>query len=110
MEISSPAGRQLLISGTASIAPGGKTLWQDDVRKQVELTMAVVEAILRSRGFTWADLTRATAYFKHRDDAGVFADWCREQGLNSLPVVAAQCAVCREDLLFELEADAMKPA
>lgn len=110
MEISSAAGRQLLISGTASIAPGGKTLWQDDVRKQVELTMSVVEAILRSRGFTWADLTRATAYFKHRNDLGAFSAWCREQGLNSLPIVAAQCAVCRDDLLFELEADAMKPA
>jgi enamine deaminase RidA (YjgF/YER057c/UK114 family) len=108
MEISSPAGRQLLISGTASIAPGGKTLWQDDVRKQVELTMAVVQAILHSRGFTLADLTRATAYFKYRKDVGVFSAWCREHGLNSVPIVAAQCAVCRDDLLFELEADAMK--
>jgi enamine deaminase RidA (YjgF/YER057c/UK114 family) len=110
MEIFSPAGRQLLISGTASIAPGGKTLWQDDVRKQVELTMAVVEAILHSRGFTVADLTRATAYFKDRNDFGVFNAWCRKHGLTSVPVVAAQCTVCRDDLLFELEADAMKSA
>ena len=93
------AGRQLLISGTASIAPGGKTLWLDDPRKQVELTMDVVAAILHAQGFTLADLTRATAYFKHQRDAGIFREWCRENGLHSVPVVFAHCAVCRDDLL-----------
>jgi len=106
MELASDAGRRLHISGTASIAPGGKTLWVDDVRKQVELTMDVVEAILRSRGYTFADLTRATAYFRHSADAGVFVKWLEENRLTQMPVVSAQCDVCRDDLLFELEAEA----
>ena len=106
LETSTNGGRRLFISGTASIAPGGKTLWTDDVRKQVELTMDVVEAILRSRGFEFADLTRVTAYFRRAVEAGVFAEWVAASGLTSLPVVFAQCDVCRDDLLFELEADA----
>jgi enamine deaminase RidA (YjgF/YER057c/UK114 family) len=105
MEIPSISGRRLLISGTASIAPGGKTLWPDDVRRQVALSMQVVEAILNSRGFKFSDLTRATAYFKRRDDAWAFTEWCVLNDLN-LPAVVVQCDVCRDDLLFELEADA----
>jgi hypothetical protein len=61
---------------------------------------------LRGRGFTLADLTRAVAYFKHPGDAGAFSEWCQQHGQESLPVVTAHCAVCRDDLLFELEADA----
>jgi len=108
MEISTPTGRRLLISGTASIALGGQTAWRGDIRKQIALTMEVVESILRSRGFDLSELTRATAYFKHRSDAGFFTDWCAARHLDSLPVVAAQCEVCREELLFELEADAWR--
>jgi enamine deaminase RidA (YjgF/YER057c/UK114 family) len=108
MELPTNTGRRLHISGTASIAPGGKTLWVGDVRKQVELTMDVVGEILRSRGFTFADLTRATAYFRHMTDAGVFAQWLKKNRLTQIPVVSAQCDVCRDDLLFELEAEAEK--
>ena len=106
MDIPSNGGSRLSISGTASIAPGGKTLWVGDVCRQVELTMDVVEAILRSRGFTFANLTRATAYFRHATDAGVFGAWLAAHRLTSMPVITAQCDVCRDDLLFELEAEA----
>jgi enamine deaminase RidA (YjgF/YER057c/UK114 family) len=107
MEISTNGGRRLFISGTASIAPGGKTLWTGEVRKQVELTMEVVEAMLRSRGFAFGDIARATAYFRNPAEAGVFAEWLAANRLSKLPCVSAQCDVCRDDLLFELEAEAM---
>ncbi len=106
MELSSPAGRCLFISGTASIAPDGRTLWQEDARKQVAQTMRVVEAILQSRGLSLSDLTRATAYFKHRTDAPIFRDWCAAHDRSSMPVVFANSDVCRHDLLFEIEMDA----
>jgi enamine deaminase RidA (YjgF/YER057c/UK114 family) len=110
MEIASPSGRRLTISGTASISQDGRTLWLDDTRSQVALTMEVVDAILRSRGYSLRDITRAVAYFKHAADAPVFEEWCVARGQASMPVIPAQCAVCREDLLFELEADAYRPA
>lgn len=106
MEISSERRRRLFISGTASIAPGGKTLWLGDVRRQMELSMEVVEAILQSRGFAFADLTRATAYFRDAADAGIFSEWLTTNGLQKMPLVYAQCDICRNDLLFELEAEA----
>jgi enamine deaminase RidA (YjgF/YER057c/UK114 family) len=106
MEISSEHSRRLFISGTASIAPGGKTLWTGDVRKQIELSMDVVEAILRSRKMNFSDLTRATAYFRHASDVKFFNEWLQANRLEAMPVVSAQCDVCRDDLLFELEAEA----
>jgi len=109
MEVCSPAGRRLFISGTASISPAGETLWRDDTRRQVAQTMEVVEALLQSRGLSLSDLTRATAYFKHPADVRAFTGWRAARGLSSLPVVPANCDICRNDLLFELEADAWRP-
>jgi enamine deaminase RidA (YjgF/YER057c/UK114 family) len=109
MEIGCLRGRRLLISGTASIAHGGQTLWPGNLNRQINLTMGVVEAILESRGFAFSDITRATAYFKNRTGIPAFAAWCAGRNLRSLPFVAAQCGICRNDLLFELEADAWKP-
>ena len=65
-----------------------------------------------SRGFGFSDITRATAYFKNRADIPALAAWCLARGLRSLPFIAARCGICRNDLLFELEADAWnaKPA
>lgn len=106
LEISTNGGRQLFISGTASIAPGGKTAWVGDLRRQVDLTMQVVEAMLRERGFSLSDLTRATAYFRRAAEAPIFAEWLAARQLSQLPIVTTECEVCRDDLLFELEAEA----
>jgi enamine deaminase RidA (YjgF/YER057c/UK114 family) len=106
LEISTNTGRRLFVSGTASIAPGGATLWMGDVRRQIELTMEVVAAMLRSRDFSLADLARATAYFRRPEDAHLFSDWQAAHQLTKMPVVSAQCDICRDDLLFELEAEA----
>jgi enamine deaminase RidA (YjgF/YER057c/UK114 family) len=109
MEMISRNGRRLWISGTASVAPGGQTLWQGDLAKQIDLTLDVVDAILRSRGFEFADLTRATAYFKNPADAARLSEACAARKLRPLPLVSTGCGICRPDLLFELEADAWTP-
>ena len=106
MEIVSGGRRRLLVSGTASIEPGGKTVWQGDTARQIDLSMKVVEAILASRQLGFGDVTRATAYFKHADDVALFESWCAARGLDRLPVVPLHCDICRDDLLFEIELDA----
>jgi enamine deaminase RidA (YjgF/YER057c/UK114 family) len=109
IEIASASGTNLLVSGTASIASNGETLWEGNVQQQVERTMQVVEAILHSRDCTFSDLTRAVAYFRRSADVRAFTDWCAKHHVLSLPVITARCDICRDDLLFELEADAWKP-
>ena len=107
-EVDTPDLRRLFISGTASIEPGGKTAHVGDVRKQVDLTLQVVYGILESRQMGWEDVTRGVAYFLNGDDIPVLEEYCREAGLPKFPVVVARNTVCRDDLLFELEVDAVK--
>ncbi|MFT3782415.1 MAG: translation initiation inhibitor [Nibricoccus sp.] len=106
VEISSGGKKRVLVSGTASIEPGGKTVWQGEVEKQIALTMDVVEAILRPRGLGFFEVTRATAYFKKAADMAVFRRWQAAHGLETMPVVPVNCDICRDDLLFEIELDA----
>ena len=106
MEIDSGGCRRLFVSGTASIYPGGETAWVGNARKQVDLTMEVVAAILQSRGMTFGDVTRATAYFRHPLFKPYFDAWCAVRELQDMPVVATHSVICREDLLVEIELDA----
>ena len=108
VEVERADGRALYISGTASIEAGGKTAYVGDPQAQIELTMQVVAAILHSRQMDWSDTTRAIAYMKDLKDAPLFADWLHGKGLEALPVTWMHGDVCREDLLFEIELDAVK--
>lgn len=109
VEIGLSGRRWLLVSGTASIAPGGESLHTDDVAKQIHLTLDVVEALLHSRDMDWTDTTRAVGYFRDIRDLPVFEECCRERGIPPLPMAPAHAIVCRDDLLFELELDALAP-
>lgn len=110
MELSTPDLRRLLVSGTASIAPDGSSARPNDLRGQIDLTMDVVLAILKSRGLSFADVTRAVTYFKRISDAPAFDAWRAEQGIGFFPTVSIQTDVCRDELLFEIEVDAAAPA
>lgn len=102
-----PDHHRLSVSGTASIDEDGKTVFIDDVDAQMNLTMQVVEAILQDAGMDWNDTASALVYFKHRDDFGRFDAYCQKHGI-ALPHVKLHADVCRDDLLFELELDAVK--
>jgi enamine deaminase RidA (YjgF/YER057c/UK114 family) len=106
VEVQGPGCRELFISGTASIAPDGSSAHVGDTRKQIALTMEVVEAILASRGMTWEHAARGIAYFKDFREAPLLAAYCRERGLPELPLALSHADVCRNDLLFEIELDA----
>lgn len=108
VEVAMPGLRRLYVSGTAGIAPDGKTAHLGDVVGQTALTCDVVAAILHSRGLDWGDVTRATAYVRYPEDAGVFEQQRLAKGLPPLPVVVTHNVICRDDLLFELEVDAVR--
>jgi enamine deaminase RidA (YjgF/YER057c/UK114 family) len=107
VEVAFPDRRMLIVSGTASIAPDGESMFTNDVAKQIHLTLDVVEAILRSREMDWQDTVRAVGYFRDIEAFPVFEACCRERGIPKLPMVPAHAIVCRDDLLFEIELDAI---
>ena len=109
MEITSGGWRRLLVSGTASIQPNGRTAWVNNTKKQVDLTMEVIGAILQSRGMDFRHVTRATAYYRRPEFHVHFDAWRRERELQAMPLVSTHSVVCRDELLFELELDAAAP-
>jgi enamine deaminase RidA (YjgF/YER057c/UK114 family) len=102
--------RLLTISGTASIAEDGSSMFADDIVRQIHRTLDVVEAILKSRGMGWQNTTRAIGYFHDIGALPVFDSCCRERGIPQLPIAHAHATVCRADLLFEMELDAVTTA
>ncbi len=108
-ELASPEARTLFVSGTASIDADGHTVHVDDVSAQIEQTFRVVEAILESRGMGFADVSRANAYFKNPVDAGALEGHATRHGLPLSRIVVSHDEICRDDLLFEMEVDAVVP-
>ena len=106
VELGSPTHRTLLISGTAGIAPDGKTAHPDEPEKQIRLTMDVVKAILESRGMNWNNLVRGIAYFK---DMAYLPIYKRVAfNIPHFPLAVSHADVCRHDLVFEIEVDAVR--
>jgi len=99
--------RRLYVSGTASIARGGETIYVGDVEAQIAHTMDVVKAILESKGMDWSNLTRGLAYFRDIDDLPIFDLYCEKHGVPRGVLLETPAIVCRADLLFELEANAI---
>ncbi len=108
VEIKLPTHRSLLVSGTASIDPDGKTAHLNDPEKQIRLTMKVVKAILESRDMDWCDLFRGIAYFKDMDYLPIYRRVAEDLGIPRFPLAVSHADVCRHDLLFEIEVDAVK--
>ncbi len=108
VEVAMPDLQRLLVSGTASIAPDGRTVHVDNLPGQVARTCEVIAALLESRGMNWGDVTRATAYVRRAEDEAAFERYRTTHGLPELPVVVAHAVICRDDLLFELEVDAVR--
>ncbi len=107
VEITLSDHRRLYISGTASIAPNGKTAHIGNVEKQIARTMEVVQAILESCKMTWDNTSRAIAYFKNIDNLPLLDKYCSKNSLPPMPIAAAHGEICRENLLFEIEIDAV---
>jgi hypothetical protein len=58
----------------------------------------------------WESTSRSIAYFKYAGDMQVLKECMVERGMPSLPGILAHTDICRDDLLFELELDAVHGA
>jgi len=108
VELATPEMRRLYLSGTASISEDGQSIHVGDVERQVARTMEVVEAILSSREMGWGDVVRAIGYYKHSADCPLFGGHCKGLELPEFPIALVKNDICRDDLLFEIELDAIR--
>ncbi len=99
--------RKLYVSGTASIDEKGKTIFIGNTANQINMTMKVVNAILNDAKMSWTDIASSMVYFKYLKDFHLFDEYCKTHNLN-IPHVKLLADVCRENLLFEIELDAIK--
>ncbi|HDZ40077.1 MAG TPA: hypothetical protein ENH59_00115 [Bacteroidetes bacterium] len=109
VEIIFKTSKKLIISGTASINDKGKTLYKNSVVNQIEHTMDVVKAILVNEKYDWDNIVRAITYFPDTQHIKHFKDYCIDRGIDTSYILSVGGTVCRDDLLFEIELDAVKP-
>ena len=114
LRVDLPGGvSHLLISGTASVGPGGETLYPGDFRAQLWRTYHNITKLLESEGATWHDIVRTTCYIRdiERDYAefnSIRNEFFTALGLDPFPAsTGIQARICRSDLLVEIEAIAI---
>jgi 2-iminobutanoate/2-iminopropanoate deaminase len=99
----------LYVSGTASVDEEGRTAHAGDFAKQTERMLWNVEMLLAAHEASFQDVVTATTYLKDPDDAPLLLGILRKRGLADFPHTLVHAAVCRPDLLCEMEALAAMP-
>ena len=102
--ISSRNDKCVLLSGTAAIDEQGKSLFPGNPREQIRKTFEVVEALLGKEGVSLKDICHATVFLKRKEDAVIYNEVIEELGLSDMPAVCVTADVCRDELLFEIDA------
>jgi enamine deaminase RidA (YjgF/YER057c/UK114 family) len=101
--------RYYFVSGTASIDDNGATVHLGDFDAQTEHTLTAVSALLEDAGASLPDVRQATAFLKNPCDQRAFDRIADRVGLSGVPMVTTVADVCRDDLLFEIDATAVVP-
>lgn len=105
-ETVSASGRRLFVSGTASILPDSSDVAHiGDPVRQIDCAMRAALAIVKSRGMSARDVTRAIVYLKEPSYHEPWQDWLRSKGLPSDFATELVAEVCRPEWLFEVELD-----
>jgi enamine deaminase RidA (YjgF/YER057c/UK114 family) len=99
----------LYISGTASVDKEGRTAHVDDFEAQVDRMLLNVETLLSTQNASFQNVLSAVTYLKIPDHAPLLRRILRERGLDDTPNALVHAAVCRPDLLCEMEAIAALP-
>jgi enamine deaminase RidA (YjgF/YER057c/UK114 family) len=105
--IPGPVTSLFQLSGTAAIDERGKSLFPCDIRGQIICTLDKVEALMAQVGAGLSDICAATVYLKRQEYADVFREMTVERGLADLPAICIVADVCRDELLFEIDAEVL---
>jgi len=109
MALTLGACRYIFVSGTASIDDRGATVHVGDFDAQMEQTLGAMSAVLEDAGAGLGDLEQATSFLKNPEHRRSYERLMRRAGLSELPALTTVADVCRDDLLFEMDATAVVP-
>jgi len=93
------------VSGTAAIGPTGLSLYHDDIRAQIEYTFDTIENLIAQKGARLEDICAGTVFLKHSEHEATYREMAKERGLDILPCLCVVADICREELLFEVDAE-----
>ena len=93
------------VSGTASIGTTGTTLYRDDIQAQINCTFDKIGNLIGQRGARYKDICAGTVFLKHPEHEAEYRKIARERDLDNLPCLCVVADICREDLLFEIDAE-----
>lgn len=105
MCVKEPECINILVSGTAAIDDEGKSLYPGDAYAQINKTLEIVNALIENEGANIKDICKATAFLKRPEDVPVYQKVMEEHRLKDLPAVCVVADICRDELLFELDAE-----
>jgi enamine deaminase RidA (YjgF/YER057c/UK114 family) len=94
----------IFVSGTASIDEEGKSVFIGDPAKQIQQTFNVVSDLIAPEGAKLQDICEATVFLKRRQDFSLYQKIAEEIGITNAPSVHVVADVCRNELLFEIDA------
>jgi enamine deaminase RidA (YjgF/YER057c/UK114 family) len=99
-----PEGKWIFVSGTASINEKGESVYIGDISSQVKHTIEVVNSLIDSEGASFSDLCEATVFLKRKSDFPLYQETAESLGFSGIPAVYLVADVCRDELLFEVDA------
>jgi len=102
--VKEPGSKLILISGTASIDEQGKSMFIGDSAAQIRQTLSVISELVASENATLQDLCETTVFIKRKEDFAVFQKVIEDMGISNIPSVNVLADVCRDELLFEIDA------
>jgi enamine deaminase RidA (YjgF/YER057c/UK114 family) len=104
VRILQPDVTQLQVSGTAAIDERGEGVFPGDCRAQIFRTFDIIEALVAPAGASLRNICQATVFLKRAQDFPVYRQAAAERELADLPAVCVLADICRDELLFELDA------
>jgi len=108
MRVGSNSSALQLVSGTASIGLDGRTRYVDDARGQISETYLNVAAVMHAEDAGMNDVANVIRYHKDASVFQVHREMVDLGLLPDLPAIDVLADVCRHDLLFEMEATAIR--
>ena len=103
--IQQPNVSLIQVSGTAAIDEQGRSLYPGDVRAQIDCTFDKIAALIGQEGAGLTDIAAACVFIKRSEYAPIYQARAAARGLEDLPAVIMVADVCRDELLFEMDAE-----